>query len=198
MANVAAPYGLQPFLNMITGDTNFPTFTIGYTADINRALAKGDPISIGAGALGIPSATPTTTRSGNSPAGVVTGITFRPPTNPGSLAGHGKTLPANAITAGYTSVRIEYIASPFVVWKIQASAATGASTAIGKNAALVMTAAANGISQITLDASTINTTNTLAVRILDFAPGSGPTDPFPDYLVVWNTGVHPLQNATGV
>lgn len=198
MAASAAPYGLTPVGNLIDGSTNFSVQRIAYTADINRRVAVGDIINMGAGALSVISATPTTTRNGNSPWGIVRGITFTKAPG-GSLLSNNAILPANAITAGYGGIVLEVVTSPFVIMKVQASANTGAATAIGKNAALVMTeaSAVNG-SQIALDAATIATTNTLGVKIIGFFDQSGASDAFPDYLVTWNQNVHAMANILGV
>lgn len=199
--NVLAPYGFNLVEGLASGNVNFPTRTIAYTANINRALAVGDFINIGAGALGIPSATPTTTRNGNSPWGLVTAITVRrsPVYSPLSSVNF---IPANAITAGYSGIEITYIDSPHVIMSIQADGNANAATAIGKNAPLIMTAATNvnglGKSNIALDDSDIATTNTLAVRIIGFANGSKATDLFPEYLVIWTPGVHAHTNVLGV
>lgn len=194
MASAAAPYGLRAVRNWATGDTNFNVKTFSYTADIARALAVGDFINIGAGALGIPSATPTTTRNSSSPWGVVTAI--RALFTNSSLRDI-RYIPSNAITAGYSNIEIDYVDSPFMVYQVQASANTGASTAIGKNAALVMTAATATGSKVALDASTIATANTLAVKIIGFS-GATSGDTYPEYEVIWNQNVHAFMNILGV
>lgn len=199
MAAAASPYGLIPVANLIDGSTNYSVQRIAYTADINRRVGIGDIVAVGAGALGIPSATPTTTRDGNSPWGIVRGISFtKAPT--ASQLSTIQVLPANARAAGYDGIVLEVVTSPFLIMRVQASANTGAATAIGKNAALVMTEASvvQGQSQIALNAATINTTNTLGVKIIGFADPSGTADAFPDYLVTWNQNVHAMANILGV
>jgi hypothetical protein len=195
MASVAAPYGFMPHENLVTGDTNFPVRKLAVSADI-AAIAIGSPINVGASALTVVAATPTTTRNGNSPWGVVTNIEAVGPG--GSNLGFYNYLPANATTAGYTNIVIHYTDSPFIVWKLQAGANTDAATAIGKNAAITYTAATSRGAQITLNAATIATSNTLAVKIIGFHPTSSATDTYPDYLVIWNQNVHAFCNILGV
>jgi hypothetical protein len=197
MAAAASPFGLTPVKNLIDGSSTFNTETVAYTADIARAIAIGDLISVGASALGIPSTSPTTTVGANSPIGIVKGISFTAAPG-GSLLSTATYLPANAITAGYAGILIEYYASPFMIMKVQASANTGVDTAVGKNAALVMTAASATLkkSLISLNAATLATTATLAVKIIGLASPS--TDTYPEYFVIWNPGVHSYANTTGV
>lgn len=198
MASVAAPYGFKVVGGMDTNNTNQPVFEFAYTADIAAALAEGSIINVGASAVAAITATPTTTRNSNSPWGIIRGFRGKGPGE--SNLGFWKYLPANAITAGYTNLFIEYVPAPRAVMQIQGTANTNASTAIGKNAAISYTApdSFRQVSKIALDASTIATSNTLALRIIGFAPGSAATDTYPDYLVVWNTNVHALDNILGV
>lgn len=195
MASVAAPYGLQPYENLVTGNTNWPVRKLAVSSDI-AAIAIGSIINVGASALTVVAATPTTTRNGNSPWGIVTNIEAKGPGDT-NLAFYNY-LPANATTAGYTNIVIHYTDSPFLVMKIQAGANTNASTAIGKNAGITYSAATSRGSQITLDASSIATTNTLGLKIIGFHPSSSATDTYPDYLVIWNQNVHAFANILGV
>lgn len=195
MASVAAPYGLVPHENLVTGDTNFPVRKLAVSADI-AAIAIGSIINIGASALTVVAATPTTTRNGNTPWGIVTNIEAVGPA--GSNLGFYNFLPANATTAGYTNIVIHYTDSPFLVMKIQAGANANASTAIGKNAAITYSAATATGAKIALDAATIATSNTLGLKIIGFHPSSSASDTYPDYLVTWNQNVHAFCNILGV
>ena len=76
-----------------------------------------------------------------------------------------------------------------------------AQTALGNNAAVVQTAGSTSIgrSKNAVDSSTIATTNTLPVKIIEFVegPDSAVGDSFTDVIVVFNAG-HQLTNTTGV
>lgn len=198
MASVAAPYGFKVVGGMDSNDTEQPVFTLAISADIAAALAEGSIINVGASAVAAITATPTTTRNSNSPWGIVRGFSCKPPGE--SNLGFVKYLPANATTAGYTNIVLHYVPASRAIMQIQATANTNASGAIGKNAAISYTApdSFRQVSKIALDASTIATTNTLGLRIIGFAPGSAPTDTYPDYLVTWNTNVHAWDNILGV
>ena len=195
----AAPFGLQMWGGATHADNNPPVLEIAYGAvDIATAMAKGSILNIGASAPTLGAATPTTTRDGNTPWGIVTGFRFN--TAPGTAPfGYNDYLPANAITAGFKNIYIQYIPAVTAIMVIQATANTGASTAIGKNAAITYTApdAVRKVSKIALNAATIATTNTLALKIVGFAGGTD-TDTIPNYLVVWNQNVHAWSNILGV
>lgn len=198
MASVAAPYGFKVVGCMDSNDTEQPVFEFPITADVAAALAEGSIINVGASALTAITATPTTTRNGNSPWGIVRGFRCQFPGE--SNLGFTKLLPANATTAGYKNITLLYTPAARAIMQIQATASTNASTAIGKNAAISYTApnTYRQTSAIALDASTIATSNTLGLRIIGFAPGSAATDTYPDYLVTWNTNVHAWDNILGV
>ena len=76
-----------------------------------------------------------------------------------------------------------------------------AQTGLGNNAAVVQTAGSTSIgrSKNAVDGSTIATTNTLPVKIIEFVegPDSAVGDSFTDVIVVFNAG-HQLTNTTGV
>jgi hypothetical protein len=199
MASVAAPYGFRVVGGMDSNNANLPQFEVAYPAgEIAAALAKGSIINIGASAVTAITATPTTTRNGNSPWGIITGFKAKGPAE--SNLGFFDYLPASAITAGYSNIVIQYTTAVRAIMQIQAGANTNASTAIGKNAAITYTApdSLRKVSKITLDAATIATTNTLGLKIIGFAPGSAATDTYPDYWVTWNTNVHAWDNTLGV
>lgn len=199
MPATAAPFGLKLWGGQNHTDNNPPYLEIAYGAsDIATAMAKGSILNIGASAPTMVAATMTTTRNGNTPSGIVTGFRFS--TAPSNAPfGYSDYLPANAITAGYKNIYIQYVPAVAAIMVIQATANTGASTAIGKNAAISYTApdAFRKVSKIALDASTINTTNTLGLKIVGFEPGTE-SDTIPNYLVIWNQNVHAWANILGV
>jgi hypothetical protein len=112
-------------------------------------------------------------------------------------------LPADAIAFGATHVQLKIADYPSLVMQVQATGPVNLDQ-IGMNAALTHFGAGStltGNSEIALDASSIATTWTLAMKIYDFvynaAPSPGassiPGDPYTDVLVMWNFGVHRYQ-----
>ena len=103
---------------------------------------------------------------------------------------------------------VAYVASdPFVILQMQCDGAADIDD-LGKNCAVVQTAGSTDIgrSKNSVDISTVATTNTLPVKIIDFVdgPDSAVGDAYTDVLVVFNsqsafgTGGHQLLQATGV
>ena len=103
---------------------------------------------------------------------------------------------------------VAYVASdPFLIMQMQCDGAADQDD-LGKNCALVQTAGSTSIgrSKNSVDISTVATTNTLPVKIIDFidGPDSAIGDAYTDVLVVFNsqtafgTGGHQLLSATGI
>ena len=199
MSSTASPYGLVPF-DLVGGS---PLGTIrAFTLSSNSATGyfAGDLVNMGAGVLTPIATTPTTTRNGYTPVGIFIGCEYTP--SGGGLPVSGQYLPANAITGGATNVTAFVIDNPDVRFKIQATG-TVAYTDIGKNAALSFSTVGStftGNSGVALLQSSINTTDTLAVRIVDIAPGPGNIagDAYTDVICIWNQNVHEYRNILGV
>ena len=89
---------------------------------------------------------------------------------------------------------------PYLIMQMQCDGAADQDD-LGKNCAVVQTAGSTAIgnSKNSVDISTVATTNTLPVKIIDFVdgPDSAVGDAYTDVLVMFNTG-HQLLNATGV
>ena len=166
MAATATPYGLIPYElagAALRGAAR--KFPIG--ANNTNAIYFGSAVSLNSGVITVIGATPTTTRNGNTPVGVFVGCEYVDPTGRPTWAQY---LPANATTAGYTNIYVYVVDDPRVVFKVQADE-TVATTALGKNAPLVNVTAGStvsGNSTCALDGSAVNTTNTLAVKIIGF------------------------------
>ena len=103
---------------------------------------------------------------------------------------------------------VAYVASdPYILMQMQCDGAADQDD-LGKNCAIVQTAGSTAIgrSKVAVDISTVATTSTLPVKIIDFVngPDSAIGDAYTDVLVVFNsqsafgTGGHQLLNATGV
>lgn len=197
MAATATPYGLIPYElagAALRGAAR--KFPIG--ADNTNAIYFGSAVSLNSGVITVIGATPTTTRNANTPVGVFVGCEYVDATGRPTWAQY---LPASATTAGLTKIYVYVVDDPRVVFKVQADESV-ATTALGKNAPLVNVTAGStvsGNSTCALDGSAVNTTNTLAVKIIGFVDSvySQPGDAYTDCLVIWNQGVHAYQNATG-
>ena len=219
MAAIASPYGLRP-LQLIGSQFNNTSAVREYAITSNSALAifQGDPVVIAAGQVtsitNTPGAMTYTVGTTHGLVGVCTGFRYVDPTLKYSI--HSNWLPANAVTNGYTQIYIKVYEDPDGLFLIQGDAQVSATlaTALGKinsNAAMTyaLGSTVNGNSAVSLRVSTIATTATLALKIVDFYWGqstaannpsgnSSATDLFPDIIVKWNFGAHAYYDATGV
>lgn len=191
MATVASPYGLRAVNRLdglpYAGATRLFPIASGY----NTNIFNGDIVSFAAGTL---------TRTSGTAAlsniiGVFVGCTYTDPNLKYKV--FRQSYPANTAAS---DIQAYVIDDPDVLFQIQANASVVAAN-IGSNAAIVNTAGstATGNSAIALDASTIATTATLPLRLVDFVngPTSQPGDAFTDVLVKFNFGMHRYENATG-
>tara|TARA_Y100000361_G_scaffold146115_1_gene156180 strand:+ start:35 stop:613 length:579 start_codon:yes stop_codon:yes gene_type:complete len=130
-----------------------------------------------------------------TPVGVFVGVSYTDPnTNQKTFSQY---FPASTAASDISAYVVD---DPFVEMKMQSDASL-AQTALGNNAAVVQTAGSTSIgrSKNAVDGSTIATTNTLPVKIIEFVegPDSAVGDSFTDVIVVFNAG-HQLTNTTGV
>ena len=137
-----------------------------------------------------------------TPIGIFLGCAYTDPTT-------GQFTPNQYFPASVASDDIvAYVASdPFLIMQMQCDGAADQDD-LGKNCAIVQTAGSTAIgrSKVAVDISTVATTSTLPVKIIDFVngPDSAIGDAYTDVLVVFNsqsafgTGGHQLLNATGV
>ena len=92
------------------------------------------------------------------------------------------------------------VTDPAVLFKMQ-SDETVAQAALGANASVVQTAGSTSIgnSKCAFDGSTVATTNTFPVKVVDFVDGptSSVGDTYTDVIVKFNVG-HQLTNTTGI
>jgi len=192
MSTVAAPYGLRPI--QLLGSQSFNGGVIRevpMTVNSAVAVGLGDVIQIGNASAGQPqaiAATPTTASAGIM--GVCVGVSFVDPVL--KQQQFGTTIPANAITSGYTNVIIRVCDDPDQLYVLQ-SVGSVASTVRGKFCALE-NFGVNSLGNSTIRGSTPANTTTLAMRIVDFS--STPGDAFTDLIVKFNQGVLMWQNAT--
>lgn len=199
MPAVTSPFGLE-LVEFAVGTS--PTAQIVWYplgADNTTAIFHNDPVGISSGVVTALAATPTTTRSSNTPWGTCVGVRYQSPTLGFVCANF---LPVSALTGPLlTEVYIGVWTSPGSLFRVQADGAV-ATTAVGKNAPLGNFGAGsttNGKSKVQLLSGSIATTATLAVKIIGFdtTVGNAPGDAFTNLYVTWNAGVHALANATG-
>lgn len=200
MSATSTPYGLKPQVQS-GGDPLGLARAILLKSNSSTGFFFGDIVNVGAGVATPITATPTTTRNGNSPTGIFVGCSYY---NTLGQLQNAQFLPANGYTSysAYGDITLFIIDNPDVIFQIQASGSV-AYTAIGKKAALTNFSAGStvtGNSKVQLDASSVNTSNTLAVTILDIAPllGNAAGDTYTDVICMWNQNVHPYRNILGV
>lgn len=191
MASTAAAFGLKP-VNLIggqpfAGSTRQIKIASGYGTNI----FNGDVVKlVAAGTVEKDTGTATAT-----PVGVFVGCTF---TDPNSEQMTFKNYwPASTVASDAFAYVVD---DPDCLFHIQADGAV-AQTALGANFAIVQGSGSTstGVSGVSLDASTVATTNTLPLRLVDFfnGPNSSIGDAFTDCIVKWNAG-HQYANTTGV
>jgi hypothetical protein len=206
MASVQGAYGFIP-VNLIggrvfAGSTRMYPIASGY----NTSIFFGDavkPLNTGF----IQKDTGTSTMQ---PVGIFMGVQYVDPV-------YGLTFrqswTAGTVPQGAAAALAFVCDDPDAVFRIQADASMSQS-ALFQNAGVTQGAgnATNGNSGVVLATATINTTNTLPLRIIGWAgnevfPGTAggqsceviaPGDAFPDVLVTWNSGTHFYRQSTGV
>lgn len=213
MAATASPFGLKP-VQLIGGQTfnggvirefRLPSnvATAYFTGSVIYMNTNGVPTPISATPVA-PKYTATSSDGTAGILGVCVGVRFVNPATNQPL--YAQTLPANAITAGYTDVYIRVCDDPDQLYSIQAATVVGSKTngaigAIGQNAALsgFSGSATTGLANTALDTGSnwgsCASTTTLAMRIVDIIT---PSDAYPEVLVKFNHGVHSYVNPLGV
>ncbi|WP_288077226.1 hypothetical protein [Pseudomonas sp.] len=192
MATTASPYGLKP-VQMLGGRpyNGGVIREIAMTTNSATAIYAGDVILLGAAAAGQPTAaTATLTTSSAGVIGVCVGVSYVDPVLKYQL--FAQSLPANAVTAGYTNIKVHVNDDPDQLYKVQAAGSVAA-TVVGKFAALENFGgnASTGVSTVRL--STPANTGTLAVRIVEIEDAGSA---YTDCIVKFNAGVHMYTNAT--
>lgn len=186
MATVASPYGFKPVRMLGNQPYSGGTTEFSLISNVATAFFKGAPVSIASGVVTPCAATPTTTASTSTPIGIFMGCSYIDPVSKQYRNAH--YLPAGAITAGYTNVKLYIADDPDLIFQIQADAPV-ALTAIGSNITIqdFTGSTVTGMSDMSADVGGLATTATLALRIVGVVdPGAAYTD----ILVKWNHGVH--------
>jgi hypothetical protein len=198
MARTAAPYGLRP-INLIggqqfAGSTRQIKIASGYAANI----FFGDVVAIAVDGT-IVKVTTVGTNAAPFPAGTVgvfMGCTYTDPSLKYKL--NSQYWPTGTVA----SDAMAYICDdPDTLFQIQGNASV-TQTMLGSNFGVVQNAGStvSGDGALALDVSTRATTNTIALRLVDFVDGPFSTvgDAFTDCIVKFNFGIHTYYNGTGV
>lgn len=198
MATTSAPYGLRP-INLIggqsfAGSTRQIKIASGYAANI----FFGDVVAIGVDGT-IVKVTNVGTNADPFPAGTVgvfLGCTYTDPNLKYKL--NAQYWPTGTVA----SDAMAYVCDdPDTLFQIQADDAV-TQTMLGGNFGVNQTAGSTvtGDSKISLDVATRATTNTIALRLVDFVNGPFSTvgDAYTDCIVKFNFGIHTYYNGTGV
>lgn len=194
---ISAPYGFLP-QNLtggipFAGSTRMFRIASGYAAN----LFYGDPVKVVTGGT-IEKDAGTSTLT---PVGVFLGCHYTDPTLKYKL--FKQYWPTGTVASDALAFVCD---DPNVIMKI-AICSTGTTmatltiAAIGANAAILSNAGdtATGNSKIALDSTSVNTTNTLPLRIIDVVPETATSSTtYSEVLVRWNATMHAYNNSTGI
>ena len=197
MSSSAFPYGMIPVNNQGAQYNSHGIVTVPIADAYATSIYYGDVVQIASdGTIQKDTGTSTLT-----PYGVFLGCEYIDPSL-GYLY-ESNFWPAST-TTGYTTwpkmPKARVMTFPWGVFQIQANGSVALAD-VGANAAIVQTAGSSvfGRSRNALNASTINTTSTLPLRIIGIVdnPNNAPGDTYTDVLVVFNNNQQ-LLTATGV
>jgi hypothetical protein len=200
MSLTASPYGLVAVQKQGSGyNEGGAARSFVMTTNVTTALYAGAILVLGTnGEVTTPAASPTFATT-TPIIGVIVGFEFVDPVMKYQL--FDSYLPANAVTSGYTNIRVIVNDDPQQLYKVQATAPVTRAQ-VGLNAALSNTQAGSAItkrSTSALNAATLAaTTNTL--RVVDFVIAqdqSTPGDAFTDCIVRFCPTAHAYEKAAG-
>lgn len=216
MSTTASPYGLKP-VNLIGGQLFNGGVIREYALTSNNSapIFFGDMVKLTAGVPSVVAASPTAGTTAGI-VGVCVGVRYQLSGQQLGYPLYAQYLPVNSVTAGYTNIFIRVMDDPDAIFQVQANGAVTAAS-IGKNIAFTTASFTNGNtgatgntttgnSVVSVDQSTIATTSTLAMRIVDLVNESStfggnfpsnPGDAYTDCLVKFNLGTHSYYLATG-
>jgi hypothetical protein len=192
MATTAAPYGARPInTTSASGSYTGKVQHIKIASAYDTAIFYGDFVKlVTAGTVEKDAGTAALT-----PIGVFMGCKYTDSTS--KQMTFNQQWPADMAA----SDAVAYVVTdPEVLFKMQ-SDETVAQAALGANASVVQTAGSTSIgnSKNAFDGSTVATTNTFPVKVVDFVDGptSAVGDTYTDVIVKFNVG-HQLTNTTGI
>jgi len=192
MSATATPMGAEP-VGTLSASGSYTGKVRHYKIASNdsTAIFYGDFVKMtSAGVVTLDNGTTSLT-----PIGVFMGCSYTDP-NTNQLT-FSQFYPASTVASDIDAYVLN---DPFVEMRMQGDA-TLAQTALGNNAAVVQTAGSTSIgrSRNAFDSSTIATTATLPVKLIEFVKGPDSTvgDSYTDVIVMFNVG-HQLLNTTGI
>ena len=192
MATTATPMGAEPTDTLsasgsFTGKVRHIKVASGY----GTAIFYGDFVKL----VSTGTVEKDTGTTAATPVGVFVGCAFTSPST-GELT-FSQYFPASTVASDIVAYVVD---DPNVLMRMQSDEAI-AQTGLGNNVAIVQTAGSTSIgrSKNAVDGSSIATTNTLPLRIIDFVDGptSAVGDTYTDVIVKFNAG-HQYSNTTGV
>lgn len=192
MATTATPMGAEPTDTLsasgsFTGKVRHIKVASGY----GTAIFYGDFVKL----VNTGTVEKDTGTTAATPVGVFVGCAFTSPST-GELT-FSQYFPASTAADDIVAYVVD---DPNVLMRMQSDEAI-AQTGLGNNVAIVQTAGSTSIgrSKNAVDGSSIATTNTLPLRIIDFVDGptSAVGDTYTDVIVKFNVG-HQYSNTTGV
>ena len=192
MATTAAPYGARPInTTSASGSYTGKVQHIKIASAYDTAIFYGDFVKlVTAGTVEKDTGTAALT-----PIGIFMGCKYTDSTS--KQMTFNQQWPADMAA----SDAVAYVVTdPEVLFRMQ-SDETVAQAALGANASVVQTAGSTSIgnSKNAFDGSTVATTNTFPVKVVDFVDGptSSVGDTYTDVIVKFNVG-HQLTNTTGI
>ena len=192
MATTAAPYGARPInTTSASGSYTGKVQHIKIASAYDTAIFYGDFVKlVTAGTVEKDAGTTTLT-----PIGVFMGCKYTDSTS--KQMTFNQQWPADMAASDAMAY---VVTDPEVLFQMQ-SDETVAQAALGANASVVQTAGSTSIgnSKNAFDGSTVATTNTFPVKVVDFVDGptSSVGDTYTDVIVKFNVG-HQLTNTTGI
>jgi hypothetical protein len=192
MATTAAPYGARPSNTLsASGSYSGEVQHIKIASAYGTAIFYGDFVKlVTAGTVELDSGTAALT-----PVGVFMGCKYTDSTtNQMTFSQYWPASMAASDAVAYVLV------DPNILFRMQSDEAV-AQTGLGANFSVIQTAGSTstGNSKNALDGSTVATTNTFPVKLVDFVDGPTSTvgDTYTDCIVKFNVG-HQFTNTTGI
>jgi hypothetical protein len=195
MATSATPTGAEPVGTLsASGSFTGKVRHIKIASAYDTAIFYGDFVKLVAAGTVEKAAVTTAAVAGT--VGVFVGCSYTDPTT--KQPTFSQYWPADTAA----SDAVAYVADdPKLVFQMQGDGSI-AQTGLGNNVQAISTAGSTDIgrSRNALDASSIATTNTFPLRIVDFVdgPNSAVGDSFTDCIVTWLPGSHAYDTALGV
>jgi hypothetical protein len=186
----AEPVGTLSASGSFTGKVRHIKIASGY----GTGIFYGDFVKLVAAGTAEKAAVTTAVVTGT--VGVFVGCAYTDPnTNQKTFS---QQWPASTVASDAVAYVVD---DPKLVFQMQGDGSI-AQTGLGNNVQAISTAGSTSIgrSKNALDASSINTTDSFPLRIVDFVdgPSSAVGDSFTDCIVTWLPGSHAYDTATGV